>query len=131
MVPCLATVRKTGKSTSSERFISIFFSDVGYLDNSFFMMRALLNFEEYVKIKPTLYFGGRPYRSNTGDDRRKIDANLETMTRAALDVFRLGHLPVLGESLALPLIRQAGSRQIGDALRGDLSSDFSNACRTS
>ena len=37
------------------------------------------------------------------------------MTRSALEVFRLGHLPVLGESLALPLIRQAGSQQIGDA----------------
>jgi hypothetical protein len=56
-----------------------------------------------------------PYRSNTGDDAARIEKNLETMTRAALDVFRLGHLPVLGESLALPLIRQAGSQEIGDA----------------
>ena len=56
-----------------------------------------------------------PYRSNTGDDPARIEKNLETMTRAALDVFRLGHLPVLGESLALPLIRQAGSQEIGDA----------------
>ena len=56
-----------------------------------------------------------PYRSNTGDDPEKIDKNLERMTRAALEVFRLGHLPILGESLALPLIRQAGSQQIGDA----------------
>ena len=55
-----------------------------------------------------------PYRSNTGDDPVKIEKNLETMTRAALDVFRRGHLPVLGESLALPLIRQAESQQIGD-----------------
>ena len=67
------------------------------------------------KSNPLFILVAGPYRSNTGDDRRKIDANLETMTRAALDVFRLGHLPVLGESLALPLIRQAGSRQIGDA----------------
>ncbi len=56
-----------------------------------------------------------PYRSNTGDDPTRIEKNLEAMTRAALDVFRLGHLPVLGESLALPLIRQAGSQEIGDA----------------
>jgi hypothetical protein len=67
------------------------------------------------KSKPLFILVAGPYRSNTGDDRRKIDENLETMTRAALEVFRLGHLPVLGESLALPLIRQAGSRQIGDA----------------
>ena len=67
------------------------------------------------KSKPLFILVAGPYRSNTGDDPRKIDENLETMTRAALDVFRLGHLPVLGESLALPLIQQAGSRQIGDA----------------
>jgi hypothetical protein len=66
------------------------------------------------KSNPLFILVAGPYRSNTGDDRRKIDENLETMTRAALDVFRLGHLPVLGESLALPLIQQAGSRQIGD-----------------
>ena len=56
-----------------------------------------------------------PYRSNTGDDPTRIEKNLAAMTRAALDVFRLGHLPVLGESLALPLIRQAGSQEIGVA----------------
>jgi hypothetical protein len=68
------------------------------------------------KSNPLFILVAGPYRSNTGDDRRKIDENLETMTRSALDVFRLGHLPVLGESLALPLIRQAGSQRIGDAV---------------
>jgi hypothetical protein len=68
------------------------------------------------KSSPLFILVAGPYRSNTGDDPRKIEKNLETMTQAALDVFRLGHLPVLGESLALPLIRQAGSRRIGDAL---------------
>jgi hypothetical protein len=56
-----------------------------------------------------------PYRSNTGDDPGKIEQNLGVMAKAALQVFRLGHLPVLGESLALPLISEAGSQQIGDA----------------
>jgi hypothetical protein len=37
------------------------------------------------------------------------------MTDAALQLFRAGHLPVLGEWLALPLIRHAGSTHIGDA----------------
>jgi hypothetical protein len=67
------------------------------------------------KSNPLFILVAGPYRSNTGDDPGRIEKNLETMTRAALDVFRLGHLPVLGESLALPLIRQAGSREIGDA----------------
>ena len=57
-----------------------------------------------------------PYRSNTEDDPAKIEQNLRTMMQAALKVFRMGHLPVLGESLALPLIGEAGSQRIGDAV---------------
>jgi hypothetical protein len=57
-----------------------------------------------------------PYRSNTGDDPAKIEQNLRTMTQAALKVFRVGHLPVLGESLALPLIGEAGSQRVGDSV---------------
>jgi hypothetical protein len=57
-----------------------------------------------------------PYRSNTGDDPAKIEQNLRTMAQAALKVFRMGHLPVLGESLALPLISEAGSQRVGDAV---------------
>jgi len=55
-----------------------------------------------------------PYRSGTGDDPVKLDANVEAMNRAALEVFRRGHLPITGEALALPLIELAGSRRVGD-----------------
>jgi hypothetical protein len=55
-----------------------------------------------------------PYRSGTGDDPDKLAANVDAMNAAALDVFRAGHLPITGEALALPLIEQAGSRQVGD-----------------
>jgi len=55
-----------------------------------------------------------PYRSGTNDDPQRIKANVQAMTETALQLFRLGHLPVLGEWFALPLIEQAGSRQIGD-----------------
>ena len=61
-----------------------------------------------------------PYRSNTGDDPAKIEQNLRTMTQAALQVFRLGHLPILGESLALPLIGEAGSERLGDAIFNEI-----------
>src|SRR3954467_4828843 len=57
-----------------------------------------------------------PFRSGTGDDPAKIAANLEVMNAAALDVFRAGHLPVTGEALALPLIEEAGSERVGDAV---------------
>ena len=55
-----------------------------------------------------------PYRSGTNDDPAKLDANVEAMNRAALEVFRRGHLPITGEALALPLIDLAGSTEVGD-----------------
>lgn len=57
-----------------------------------------------------------PYRSNTNDDPEKIAANVKAMTDTALEIYRMGHLPVLGEWFALPLIEAAGSRQIGDEI---------------
>ncbi len=38
------------------------------------------------------------------------------MEDMALQVFRRGHLPVLGEWFALPLLKHAGSTKIGDAV---------------
>jgi hypothetical protein len=55
-----------------------------------------------------------PYRSGTGDDPVKIAANVAAMTDTALMLFRAGHLPVLGEWYALPLIEQAGGKTLGD-----------------
>lgn len=55
-----------------------------------------------------------PYRSGTGDDPEKIEANVHAMEAYALPIFRLGHIPVLGEWFALPLVKLAGSQQIGD-----------------
>jgi len=36
------------------------------------------------------------------------------MESYALPIFRAGHIPVLGEWLALPLVALAGSRKLGD-----------------
>jgi len=57
-----------------------------------------------------------PYRSGTGDDPQKIEENLQTLEAAALEVWNLGHLPVIGEWIALPLVRRAGSKAMGDAV---------------
>jgi hypothetical protein len=56
-----------------------------------------------------------PYRSGTNDNPALIARNVHAMTDTALKLFRAGHLPVLGEWFALPLIELAGSRRIGDA----------------
>ena len=55
-----------------------------------------------------------PYRSGTDDDHEKMAANIHHMESYALPIFRLGHVPVLGEWFALPLVKLAGSMQIGD-----------------
>ena len=56
-----------------------------------------------------------PYRSGTGDDPELMARNLTRLESAALPLFRAGHLPVIGEWLALPLLREAGSERPGDA----------------
>ena len=55
-----------------------------------------------------------PYRSGTGDDPEKMEANVRAMEAYALPIFRLGHIPVLGEWFALPLVYLVGSKQVGD-----------------
>ncbi|MGA2595448.1 MAG: DUF4406 domain-containing protein [Bryobacteraceae bacterium] len=55
-----------------------------------------------------------PYRSGTNDDSALIRKNVQEMESYALPVFRAGHIPILGEWLALPLVQLAGSKQIGD-----------------
>jgi hypothetical protein len=66
--------------------------------------------------EPLMILVAGPYRSGTHDDPILIQANVDAMADTALKLFRLGHLPVLGEWFALPLIERAGSRNIGDAV---------------
>lgn len=72
------------------------------------------------KNKPLLILVAGPYRSNTGDDPEKIANNLHQMNTAGLELFRLGHIPVTGEALALPLIAVGGSKQIGDEIFNEI-----------
>lgn len=55
-----------------------------------------------------------PYRSGTNDDPALIKKNVQQMESFAVPIFRAGHLPILGEWLALPLAELAGSTTIGD-----------------
>jgi hypothetical protein len=55
-----------------------------------------------------------PYRSGTNDDPVLIQRNVDAMTEMSLRLFRAGHLPVMGEWYALPLIEHGGSTGIGD-----------------
>jgi len=55
-----------------------------------------------------------PYRSGTNDDPALIKKNVQQMEAYALPIFRAGHIPILAEWLALPLVEPGGSKKIGD-----------------
>ena len=55
-----------------------------------------------------------PYTSGTGGNPEKIGANRERLESFALPIYQKGHLPVIGEWFALPIIRAAGGHEIGD-----------------
>ena len=61
-----------------------------------------------------------PYRSGTNDDPELIEANVKAMNEMALKVLHKGHMPILGEWIALPLIKEAGSEKIGDAIFNEI-----------
>ncbi|MCX7292564.1 MAG: DUF4406 domain-containing protein [Janthinobacterium sp.] len=61
-----------------------------------------------------------PYRSGTGDDPVLMAANVAAMQAVCLPLYAAGHMPVLGEWLALPMLALAGSTRVGDAVYDEL-----------
>ena len=57
-----------------------------------------------------------PYRSGTEGDPARIALNLRRLEEAALHVYRRGHMPMIGEWVALPLAAAAGSKEPDDAI---------------
>ena len=57
-----------------------------------------------------------PYRSGTNNDPILIQQNLHKLESMALPLFRKGHVAVVSEWLALPLLKLAGSKEPGDAI---------------
>ena len=55
-----------------------------------------------------------PYRSGTKDNPELMQKNLNILESVALPLFRKGHIPIIGEWVALPLINLAGSSSPGD-----------------
>lgn len=49
-----------------------------------------------------------PYRSGTADDPALMQANLARLEAAAWPIFQKGHVPMIGEWAALPILRGAG-----------------------
>ena len=66
--------------------------------------------------KPMLILLAGPYRSGTGDDPDLMAANLARLEEAAWPVFAAGHVPMIGEWVALPVLRSAGADGVTDPL---------------
>ena len=56
-----------------------------------------------------------PYRSGTGDNPEKMAENLRRLEEASWPIFKAGHVPMIGEWVALPIWRVAGGERVGDA----------------
>ena len=76
--------------------------------------------------QPLMILIAGPYRSGTGDDPVLMERNLRILETAALPLYRAGHIPLIGEWLALPLLREAGSKRPGDAVYEEILYPIAN-----
>ena len=66
--------------------------------------------------KPLLVLIAGPYLSGTDGDLQKIARNRERLESFALPIYERGHVPMVAEWVALPIIHAAGGRSTGDAV---------------
>lgn len=69
---------------------------------------------EAYSMKAEMILIAGPYRSGTNDDPALLKKNVRQMEAYALPIFRAGHIPMVGEWMALPLAELAGSKKVGD-----------------
>ena len=67
-------------------------------------------------VKPLLILIAGPYRSGTNDEPQLLERNLRRLQEAAWPIFSKGHVPMIGEWVALPVLSSAGAEGIGDPL---------------
>ena len=53
--------------------------------------------------KPQMILVAGPYRSGTGDDPQKMAENLKRLEAPSHALFKAGHVPMIGEWVALPV----------------------------
>jgi len=67
-------------------------------------------------LKPLTILIAGPYRSGSNDDPARIAENLDRLESFALPIYEAGHIPMIGEWVALPIMKQAGSTLLGDSI---------------
>ncbi len=70
--------------------------------------------------KPLLILIAGPYASGTGGDPELMARNLRRLEEAAWPIFRAGHIPMIGEWVALPVLSSAGASGPADPLAADV-----------
>ena len=69
--------------------------------------------------RPMLILIAGPYKSGTGGDLDAMAANLRKLEAAAWPIFEAGHVPMIGEWVALPVLHSAGATAL-DSLADDV-----------
>jgi type III secretory pathway component EscU len=65
---------------------------------------------------PLIILVAGPYRSGTNGDPMLIAKNLDKLEETSLKIYEAGHIPMIGEWVALAIAKQAGSTRVGDAI---------------
>jgi len=66
--------------------------------------------------KPLLILIAGPYASGTDGDPELMARNLKRLETAAWPIFQAGHVPMIGEWVALPVLESAGASGPNDPL---------------
>jgi hypothetical protein len=61
-----------------------------------------------------------PYASGTNGDPALMAQNLKRLEQAAWPIFKAGHVPMIGEWVALPVLESAGASGPADPLAADV-----------
>ncbi|MGW9166892.1 DUF4406 domain-containing protein [Agromyces sp. NPDC055658] len=61
-----------------------------------------------------------PYASGTGGDPELMAKNLRRLEEAAWPIFQAGHVPMIGEWVALPVLASAGASGPSDPLAAEV-----------
>lgn len=70
--------------------------------------------------KPMLILIAGPYASGTGGDPELMAKNLRRLEEAAWPIFQAGHVPMIGEWVALPVLASAGASGPSDPLAAEV-----------
>jgi hypothetical protein len=79
-------------------------------------MQSHYNNQRNFMTKRMMILVSGPYLTGTNGDPEKVAKNLAAMERMALPLFERGHLALVGEWLAWPVIRAAGGHSHDDAI---------------